>query len=206
MRAFTGSLLLPYYLGLSPCFVETWVWRRGENFSMTEINTVSSYSSIPFPFCFSLSIVIPSCPLLHNTAPSCLHIARSNAANCSFTACSFDAFPSHHSIPTFTGAFPPLTCGAMMASRWAHKNKMQLKALKRHKSFYCWQGGGVSKSHHCQTGCFIGLISIFWLSRTPCFRSINLCMLPLKQRMSSVPFLWVSSTRIRSSNSVYLLG
>lgn len=145
---------------------------------MTEINTVSSYSSILFPFGFSLSIVVPSCPLLHNNAPPCLHIARSNATNCSFTACSFVAFPSHHSILTLTDAFSPLTCGVMIASRSTHKNKMQHKALKRHKSFYCWQGGGVSKSHHCQTGCFIGLISISLLSRTPCVRSIKLCVLP----------------------------
>lgn len=53
-----GLCCLPYYLVLSLCFTETWVWRRGENFSMTEISTPSSYSPAPLFFCLSLSIVI----------------------------------------------------------------------------------------------------------------------------------------------------
>lgn len=53
-----GLCCLPYYLVVSLCFTETWVWRRGENFSMTEISTPSSYSPAPLFFCLSLSIVI----------------------------------------------------------------------------------------------------------------------------------------------------
>lgn len=132
MRAFIGSFLLPYHLGLSPCFVETWVWRRGENFSMTEINTVPSYGSIPFPFCFSLSIVIPSCPLLHNTAPLCLHIARSNATNCSFTACSFDAFSSHHPIPKFNYV---LFLPSLVVRWWSLVEYTKIKCSSKH-----WRG------------------------------------------------------------------
>lgn len=127
-----GLCCFPYSLCLSLCFVETWIWCRGENFSMTEINTPSSYSSIPFPFCFSLSIVIPSRCLLHSTAPSCLHIVWSKATNCSFTACSLCLFLDH-SIPTSTDVFFPLTCGLMVTSCWAQKNKIQHKGLKGHE-------------------------------------------------------------------------
>lgn len=138
----------PCCLCLSLCFVETWVWCRGENFSMTEINTPSSHGSIPFPFCFSLTIVIPACCLLHSTAPSCLHIVWSKATNCSLTACSLSAF----SFTSLRSCLHWCLCSTHLRSqddfRWAQKNKMQLKELKGHKSFCCWQGGAVSRSHH----------------------------------------------------------
>ena len=143
-RAFVAS----YTISSSLCCAETWVWRRRENFSMTGISTPSSHSPTPFCFLFhsqySHSPFFPSPSVslfrLHNTAPSCLHIAWSKTTNWSFTACSRCAFLSHRSVPSFADVFSPFTHGLHDFSVSAQRKTAARRGNEMtHWKWYCWQ-------------------------------------------------------------------
>lgn len=93
IRAFTGPLLPPILFPLV-CVVHRCEFdAKGENVSMPRIGTPSSHSLTRLSFYFPSNILIFLFSSLlsariHNTSPSCLHIAWSETTSWSFTACS----------------------------------------------------------------------------------------------------------------------
>lgn len=182
MRAFTQSLLLPKLFMLVSVFCrDVSLAPRGEFFhDRNQHPFILRVHSISLLF---LPLHCHSCLL--SSAPSCLHIVWSKATNCSLIACSLAAF----SLTSLHSCFHWCLFSAHLWSqddfRWAQKNKMQLKDLKGHKSFYCWQGGAGEQGASPQLKWLTYRSdSVFLLSRTQCFGSINYCVLPLSQWIS----------------------
>lgn len=150
MRAFTGSLLLPILFMLVSVFCRDMsLVPRGEFFhdrnQHPSIFRLHSISLLFLPqHCHSFLLSSPQ----HCSLVFTYRLIQSNKLQLYSLQplCFFSAL--HHSVAASTDAVSPLTCGLMTTSRWAQKNQMQHKELKGHKSFSCWQGGDVSKSHH----------------------------------------------------------
>ena len=124
---------LPYYFLLSLC----WVWRRGENFSMTGISTPSSstplslLSQYSHSFLPSFSLSLSLCQL-HHTVPSCLHIAWSKTTSWSLTACSpcaFSSLPSAFFLLSLVAPATPLRARTKEKCRTQRKWNVTLKIV-----------------------------------------------------------------------------
>lgn len=131
MRAFTGSLLLPYYLGLSLCFVEMRVWCRGGEYfhDWNQHSVILQLHSISLLFLpHHCHPFLPS-SLQHRSLVFTYSLIQSSKLQLYSLQPRRLSFTSLHSYFHRCFSSPHLRC----ASRVAPKNKM------KYKSFYCWQ-------------------------------------------------------------------
>lgn len=106
------------------------------------------HSATPLSFSFSFSILIFSPPpaafcQLHNTAPSCLHIAWSKTTIWSFTACSPNVFSlslSHLSLLSFRLCFFSFhSWPSWLLWGYREENAGRRENEMTHWKWYCWQ-------------------------------------------------------------------
>lgn len=138
---------------------------------MPGISTPSSPSPTLLSFYFSLNILIffppPFFCQLHNTAPSCLHIAWSETTNWSFTACSRCVLP----FPDFlislvcllSCVFSPFTCGPHDLSLSTRKKTQDSEEWNGTLKMVLLASNNIATVTKCDIGLLFGMLAGLFL-------------------------------------------